>query len=226
MASGPGGDDRDLPAPDIELVVRQLERMDRKYRRRGQLHSAVTGGLLVRIGPQPVMVTAPHAVPTRRDGRHKPGEVYAGAWAELIAEAVDCSVLTVLRSAPDAPSAESTIRPALEIMLQARPPVLLLDIHGMGPRHKLDACLGSGPAGQSRRPALLLMDLLSEHFAVAVDSPFRGAGDTLCGWVAGRFPDCEVCQVELGPRLRSNASREEDVVIALDAIAAVVRAFG
>jgi hypothetical protein len=95
----------------------------------------------------------------------------------------------------------------------------------MAERHGLDVCLGSGPEGQSGEPARCLHEHLHDELRVSIDRPFRGAETTVSRWVTERYPASEVCQVELGPRLRTATAHEAHLDAVARAIATVVAGF-
>lgn len=159
-----------------------------------------------------------------RLGAPKRREIYTGAWAELIAARTGAWSVTMLGQESQE-AAELVIGRTVEDVLGDDAPALLVDFHGMAKRHDLDVCLGSGPEGQSGEPARRIHDELAGRLRVSIDRPFRGAGATICRWATERYPSCEVCQIELGPRLRVASADEAHLDVLASAISAVVSGF-
>lgn len=203
--------------PPNELSTR-LARLDAKYQP-GRRQSHQPGATVTRVGTAPVIITAPHSAPTRRAGRGKRAEVRVGALAELLAEIVDGTVVMLLRDHPGSTNAEAVVGAAVDPLLVEHPPLVFLDLHGMSGRHGMDVCLGSG--GHSGRGPLIaaLHDLLAPTFTVTVDRPFAAGPRTLTSLVAARLPAVQVCQIELGPRLRHPLTPEADLHHLLGAVA-------
>lgn len=206
--------------PPNELCTR-LARLDVKYQP-ARRHWHQPGATVTRQGTAPVLITAPHSAPTRRADRGKRAEVRVGALAELLAEIVDGTVVTLLRDHPGSTNAEAVVGAALAPLLEDEPPRVFLDLHGMSGRHGVDVCLGTG--GHSGRGPLIaaLHDLLTTVFTVTVDRPFAAGPRTLTSLVAARLPDVQVCQIELGPRLRHPRAPERDLRHLLDAVATAI----
>jgi hypothetical protein len=217
MATGRPVDAGDEQA---RLTARDLQRFDLKYRLGDARHHSVDGSVLVRLGSFPAVITAPHSAPTVRNGKPKATEFYTGAWAELIAMHIDCTAVTLLRPHATARTAEETVMGVVERVGPVVRPEFVFDIHGMSPRHGLDICFGASRREAS--PAVELADLLSDRFQVSVDKPFSGGAHTLSGWASRALPGARVCQVELGPRLRSDMTTNTDIAEFLDAVAKVM----
>jgi hypothetical protein len=205
-------------------VAAELAGLEAKYHGRARQSLVSAGAVRVTPGQTAAVLTAPHSVPTLRGGEPKRREIYTGAWAELIAARTGAWSVTMMHPEPRESPEETTGR-AVETLVGDGGLGLLVDIHGMADRHGLDVCLGSGPEGQSGEPARQLSDLLQGQLRVSVDRPFRGAGTTICRWVTERYPTCEVCQVELGPRLRSASASEALLDAVADAMSVVVTTF-
>ena len=108
-------------------------------------------------GTVPVLFSAVHATPHRRQGNHKGAERMTGALAIALANALDASVILPVAAQPDDPNFDmyddAPFKQVLANILGKYR--LVLDIHGMADHWGPDICIGVGD--ELRDPSLQLL---------------------------------------------------------------------
>lgn len=188
-------------------MIEAHRQFDMKYRLGNLRGSSCRGATLLRLSDSPTLVTAPHSVTQLRAGKEKPAESWTGAMAETLGFALGASVLTALSPRIEEANAASP-DPFLRVMvliMQAQQVRLVLDVHGLAARHDIDINIGT--AG-FRRPHLIsdLAKDLASDFCVTLGRPYNG-GNGITGLINEDATNpASAIQLELGPRLRGDAT--------------------
>lgn len=122
-------------------------------------------------GRLPVVVSAPHGAAHRRDGRDKSEDEYTAALARLVAERTGAHVLYAWARSDDDPNwnTDSPYKEALRRIAAEQDIRFVLDLHGMGDRHKFGVAVGTmcGASCGRNHEALIMTTLAEAGFTPA-----------------------------------------------------------
>ena len=125
-------------------VLDDLDRLEREVRYNAP-PDAGQPSFRYEPGRLPVLVSAPHGAAHRRDGRYKDEDEYTAAFARLLAERTGAHVLYAWAQSESDPNWDrhSPYKDALREAVAAAGIRAVVDIHGMGNRHKIGIAVGT-----------------------------------------------------------------------------------
>lgn len=122
-------------------------------------------------GRLPVVISAPHGAAHRREGRYKSEDEYTAALARLVAEHTGAHALYAWARSDDDPNwnAVSPYKEALRRIAAEHDIRFVLDLHGMGDRHKFGVAIGTmrGTSCDGHHEALIAVTLAEAGFTPA-----------------------------------------------------------
>lgn len=175
---------------------------------------------MLRPGRRAVLVVAPHGIAHRRNGVEKAQEFYTGGLSELCADELDWGCLVPLREYDDREGLSPVARVGAAMVDQGRTRIMV-ELHGMAPRPEVDVCIGTCGLARSIAPAEGLVAALSPTFGCTIDDPFTGA-TSLGAQLAETRPSLIPLHVELGARLRSDTTTEDDLASFIDGLSSLI----
>jgi hypothetical protein len=180
-------------------------RLDRKYMEANW--DGRPGQVVSKAGSAPVILTAPHAGGTTRDGRVKPADAGTGGLAEALGRRTGASVVAALGGQDDDANwdvAPGPLKTAVAGHL-AEGPRFLLDLHGMRRERPVDLNfgIGSDPSPEVAAFAQRWVAKARERgLRTTINEPFDAAGPgTLTSF--GQRRGVLAMQIEIGAELRS-----------------------
>lgn len=198
---------------------------DLKYRLGDLRYGAVQGAVVAKLGTTPILLCAPHSTTHVRSGREKAAEFWTGALAETISELLECSAVTAIGRRIEADSAatqDSFYRLARAVAAESGAR-WIVDLHGLSARHSVDINVGTAGLAADLAAFQRFLSVAETDFSVAVNEPYSGA--TGLSSAINRDDDGILAvQLELGPRLRSDATPMTDIVALSRAVLALLSA--
>lgn len=129
------------------------------------------------VGWRPVLLSAPHGAAHRRDGRYKNEDEYTAAFVRLLAERTGAHALYAHARSDSDPNwdADAPYKTALAEIAAAHNLRFVLDLHGMGDRHKFGVAVGTmcGASCPAHHEALITATLTGAGFSPATAQEAR-----------------------------------------------------
>ena len=150
---------------------------------------------LKKYGTNPILISAPHSVKQKRDGKVKDHEFYTGAIAEYLGEKLNCSVITKSYLSPekyndDANYEEDCIyKTAISDFIRNNKVFLFIDLHGLagGRDSIIDICINNGKNSEGSTYHLELKEKVDSFFgegSATIDRYYSAEPDyVLSNWV-------------------------------------------
>src|ERR1700733_6476453 len=156
--------------------ARSWLRNEERFAANSYTGAAAEDGVARKRGGSALILTAPHAVMHRRDGRSKLAEPGTGGLAMTLAAAFDASYVCVVGAQTQDAAWVSEHPFKVALMQLLTPTSIVLDLHGMRDEHETDVEIGLGAAPDARTHAYgqRLADALARFaLRVAVNHTFK-----------------------------------------------------
>lgn len=128
-------------------------------------------------GRLPVLLSAPHGAAHRREGRYKQEDEFTAAFVRLLAERTGAAALYACAQSESDPNwdAVSPYKTALAALVADGDIRFVVDVHGMGDRHKFGIALGTmgGASCAPRHEQLIAANLVAAGFSEATAQEAR-----------------------------------------------------
>ena len=200
------------PAPTPAQIIRQAQRLEapfaaNQYDGRARPHR---GDFVWLAGTGPILISAPHAVNHRREGRIKYADRYTGAIAREVQRATRRPLIARTQGPHGDPNWDlvSPYKKAIGAAAQRGQIGCVLDLHGAARRHHFDVALGTAGRGISRLDEIVAVFERAGLSQVVVDGARFNANHpgTVTWYVAHRL-GLPALQIEINGFYRNPVRR-------------------
>lgn len=154
-------------------MEKELKKLEKKYQHNIYHGFSEKSCQVSSFGNVPILLSAPHSVKQKRDGKIKSQEFYTGAIAEYLAKKIGCSVITKqyllednLNDDANYEDCRCAYKTAINQFLLQSNIKLFVDIHGLarGKDSIIDICIDKGINSNNENFPFILQRNVNEYF--------------------------------------------------------------